>query len=329
MTRMRLIAGSGRSGTTWVQDALATANGLRPIFEPLHPAVSAVGERYAFRALAPDESHPDLRRYLDDVCFGRKQTLWTTYRRQRRWLFPPREKVSTWRDATRIYRNWKMFLSDVPSLMRMSRGQFPLIKCIRANLMLGWLSRQFECSTVLLVRHPGAVIESKLQGFWNVQAVLAGFRGDPRFHELTGGRYHSLLNRDQTPVEGMAALWVIENQYAVEHAARDGVTVVFYECLTSRPNLEWRRICRALSLSNIPAPEVIERPSQQSSPAFSASEVVTANAPRWMRSLSREQQKQIQEVLNQVEFGLYTMSDPKPQLGNYPQARNDATGLAR
>ncbi len=38
---------------------------------------------------------------------------------------------------------------------------------------------------------------------------------------------------------------------------------------------------------------------------------------------------QIQEVLDQVEFGLYTMSEPEPQLATHPQARNDATGLAR
>ncbi len=233
------------------------------------------------------------------------------------------------RDAARVYRNWKMFLRDVPSLTRMARGQVPLVKCIRANLMLGWLSRQFECSTVLLVRHPGAVVESKLQGYWNVPAVLDGFRRDSRFHELTGGRYRSLLDRDPTGVGGMAALWVIENQYAIEHAARDGVTVAFYECLTSKPDLEWQRICRALSLANVPSPEVIARPSQQSSPAFSASEAVAADVPRWMRSLTPEQQDQIQDVLDQVEFGLYKMSDPEPQLAAIPQTRDGAIGIAR
>jgi len=40
MHGMKLIAGSGRSGTTWVLDALADANDLRPVFEPLHPMVS-------------------------------------------------------------------------------------------------------------------------------------------------------------------------------------------------------------------------------------------------------------------------------------------------
>ena len=67
---MRLIAGSGRSGTTWVQDALAAANDLRPVFEPLHPAVSEIGARYAYRALSRNDEHPELQRFL--------QTRWAT-----------------------------------------------------------------------------------------------------------------------------------------------------------------------------------------------------------------------------------------------------------
>jgi len=329
MTRIRLIAGSGRSGTTWVQDALATANGLRPIFEPLHPGVSPIGERFAFRALSPDESHPELLRFLEEVCFRQSHALWTRYRRQRRWLFPPRERFSTFTDATRVYRTWKMFLKDIPWLTRLARGQVPIVKCIRANLMLGWLVRQFGCSAVLIVRHPGAVAESKLQGSWNVPKVLDAFRKDSNFDELTGGRYRSLLNRDPTGLEGMAALWVIENQYAIEHAARDGVTVTFYECLTSKPEHEWQRICRALNLSNIPSPEVIARPSQQSSQAFSASEAVGEHRPRWMQSLSPQQRDQIQKVLDEVEFGLYTMSDPEPKLAAISQMRNCSMGLTR
>jgi hypothetical protein len=162
-----------------------------------------------------------------------------------------------------------------------------------------------------------------------VPAVLDGYRSDSRFHELTGGRYRSLLDRYPAGVGGMAALWVIENQYAIEHAARDGVTVAFYERLKSNPELEWQRICRALRLPNVPPPEVIARPSQQSSPAFSASQAIAADDPRWMRSLSPGQQDEIQAVLDQVEFGLYKMSDPEPQPGAIPLSRDDTVGIAR
>src|SRR5262245_48320131 len=101
MHGMRLIAGSGRSGTTWVLDALATANDLRPVFEPLHPHLSRVGDRYAHRALTAEEQHPDLEEFLAGVCAGRGIPLWTKYRRQGRWLMPPPSQFTTRRDAGR------------------------------------------------------------------------------------------------------------------------------------------------------------------------------------------------------------------------------------
>ena len=88
MPGMRLIAGSGRSGTTWVQDALADANDLRPVFEPLHPWVSDTRREVRAPGLSADEDHPDLRQFMIDVCAGRRDQLWTKYRRQYRLLFP-------------------------------------------------------------------------------------------------------------------------------------------------------------------------------------------------------------------------------------------------
>ena len=72
MTPIRFIAGSGRSGTTWIQDALAAANGLRPVFEPLHPYLSDIGGRYAHRAMSADEEHAELKAFLTgSLCRAR------------------------------------------------------------------------------------------------------------------------------------------------------------------------------------------------------------------------------------------------------------------
>ena len=94
MRGMKLIAGSGRSGTTWVLDSLAKANGLRPVFEPLHPHVSEVGNRYAHRALRASDPCPDLEQFFSEVVAGRALPLWTQYRRQIRWLLPPPAEAS-------------------------------------------------------------------------------------------------------------------------------------------------------------------------------------------------------------------------------------------
>ena len=313
MPGMRLIARAGRSGTTWVQGPLADPNDLRPVFEPLHPWVSDIGVKYAHRALSPDEDHPDLRRFMIDVCAGRRDQLWTKYRRQRRLLFPPPGQIVS-RDRLAItYRYWEKFLKELPELRAASKRSTPLVKDIRTNLMLGWLSRQCGCRTVLIVRHPGAVLESEMRGHWSAVTVLDRFRNDRRLHELTSGRYRDLLARTLSPVEALATRWVIENQWPVQRASIDGVTVVHYEHLTTSPETEWPRMCRALGLANVPSEAARARPSQQSAIQGSVASQSSAREPGWMKRLAEEQVARIQNVLNEVGFTLYAMDDPAPR----------------
>ena len=123
MSVLKLIAGSGRSGTTWVLDALAVANKLRPVFEPLNPWASAIGEKFAHRALAPEDPHPDLLEYFLGVCAGKHQRLWTQYRRQPRWLFPPRAKLASVSDVANLMHVWQKFLGEVPRLAQCRPGR--------------------------------------------------------------------------------------------------------------------------------------------------------------------------------------------------------------
>jgi hypothetical protein len=324
---MRLIAGSGRSGTTWVQDALADANDLRPIFEPLHPWVSELGVKYSHKALSADEEHPDLRQFMADVSAGRRNRLWTRYRRQSRLLFPPAGKLASREGLAGLYRYWEKFLREFPDLRAASRRPAPLFKDIRANLMLGWLARHCDCRTVLILRHPGAVLESEMRGGWNAGSVLDRFRRDPRLHALTGGRYRALLARELSPVEALATRWVIENQWPVERATDDGVTVVHYEHLKSTPETEWPRMCRALELTNVPSEAVRARPSQQSATEGSAASQSSTRQPGWMKRLTEEQIAHIQGVLDEVGFTLYTMDAPEPKVDDR-QARVVARGAA-
>jgi hypothetical protein len=309
---MRLIAGSGRSGTTWVQDAMVAANGLRPVFEPLHPYVSEIGNRYAHRALAADDVEPDLERFLNEVCAGRRHRLWTQYRRRGHWLLPPPSEFGTRQDAARVLNHWTKFLRQLPHFAIAARRSKPLVKCIRANLMLDWLSRRLGWKIVLVVRHPGAVIESELRSGWNARFALDRFRQDCTLHRLTGGRYRALLERKMSSIEELAARWVIENQWVTELALANGVTIVHYEHLKSAPEREWRRIRVALCLDRAPPPEIIARPSQQSAPKRSTTHSAKSG-PRWVSSLSREQVAQIQGILNLSGVELYSMDDPEPR----------------
>ncbi len=326
---MRLIAGSGRSGTTWVLDALATANKMRPVFEPLHPKVSKFGERYGHRALAPDELHPELQRFLEDVCAGHKERLWTQYRCQRHFLVPSPADLRTITDVASLGHRWRKFLQEVPGLAKMSTRREPLVKCIWANLMLGWLSRQCKFRIVLVVRHPGAVAESELRNAWSAKFALDRFRGDRKLHELTNGRYWALLEQKLTPIEELAAQWLIENQWSIETAPANGVTVVFYERLKSLRDSEWERIQKAFDLQCMPDAAMLARPSQQTAPQGSGIDPSATGRPRWQRVLSQEQMSQIQRILDHAHFDLYSMSNAEPREAPNTAVLAETTGFAR
>ena len=78
--RPRIVVGFGRSGTTWVQDVVAESNGLRAVFEPLHPALlRKAGLTHAdFREA--DDDDPDLQDYLERYLSGDFHSLWADYR---------------------------------------------------------------------------------------------------------------------------------------------------------------------------------------------------------------------------------------------------------
>jgi len=325
MLGMKLIAGSGRSGTTWILDSLAKANGLRPVFEPLHPYVSEVGNRYAHRALKAADCCPDLEHFLAEVIAGRALPLWTRYRRQIRWLVPPPAEFSTRHDAGRTVRRWGKLFRDLPELFIATRRKHPLVKCIRANLMLDWLVRGQGCRVVLIVRHPAAVIESELRASWNADFALDRFSKNKTLHELTNGRYLRLLGDRLSPIEGLAARWVVENQWVVEQAAESGVCVVHYEHLRSSPESTWPVVIRALDVERAPDPELLAIPSQQSSPQSADPEPLSRRT-RWLKALSTDQLAAIQGVLDSVECDLYSVAGPEPREAPCPVVRAAAAG---
>lgn len=74
---LRLIAGSGRSGTTGVLNALAEANALRHISEPLHTDTSAVGQKFGHAYLTRDSVWPGLEGLFSAAACGVLCTIWT------------------------------------------------------------------------------------------------------------------------------------------------------------------------------------------------------------------------------------------------------------
>jgi len=153
-SRAILLTGSGRSGTTWITDILASSPGIQLIFEPLFPMWSREVEdltgwhetdqevhsshirSYYLRATG---NYPGWERYLPRVLEGKIRNYWTDYRRDA--FFPSRF----------------------------------LFKFVRANLMLGNIYENFKPKIVYTIRHPCAVVASRMAISWHVD--VAGYLG--------------------------------------------------------------------------------------------------------------------------------------------------------
>ena len=326
---MRVIAGSGRSGTTWVLDCLADANALRPVFEPLHPARSEIGARYAYKLIEPGESHPELQHYFEEIQSSHHWSTWTTYRSSLERLFPRRAKLFSLEELRRARYHWRQLLKNFWTLQRAARRDEPLIKCIRANLALGWLVKSLGARVVMIVRHPCAVVESQHRlgtngRAWNPSPVLDRFRADRRFNECTQGAYLELMNQKLTTLEALTLLWVMENKWAVDRAADYGYSLVSYEELLAEPETQWLRICKALSLAHVPTLINLQRPSQQSSRDLLAHG--TTPDTTWVRRFGTDQLAQIQRVLDETHFDLYRVGSTHPDMPlahSVSEARHD------
>lgn len=221
------LSGSGRSGTTWLGQVLAANPGSAFLYEPLHSWFASFPED-----LSPAITDASDRPY---IRVGSSNPSWTRYI----------ARVLEGRGFTR-----RTLLSGVPArqrpraIWRALAGNRLVIKEIRSNLMLDWLTSTFGVRVILITRHPCAVVASQAARNWGTKRnVLDSFFSQPEFVEdhLRGDLHH--LNRDNldTGLKRLAARWAIENRVALETARNnDMVLPVAYErlVLNSRSELE-------------------------------------------------------------------------------------------
>lgn len=71
-----IIAGSGRSGTTWVLDSLADVNRMRTVFEPLNPAGAPAAAPMAYQYIEAAADAPELMAFMERVFSGNMRCLY-------------------------------------------------------------------------------------------------------------------------------------------------------------------------------------------------------------------------------------------------------------
>lgn len=175
-----LLLGSGRSGTTWLAELIASHTAGRIVFEPLYPFAGIAPPGMARQKyLAIDEEYPELHEALAPVIHGESRSRWTDQFNDR-WIY-----------------------------------HFRVVKFIRANMLLGWLARSFPAARMAyVVRNPADVVRSQLRHGWpndlgyflDQENLCADY---PRFPA-------EIPELAQTQFERAIAWWVMSNRVALD-----------------------------------------------------------------------------------------------------------------
>jgi len=321
-----VIAGSGRSGTTWILDVIASATNLRTVFEPLHPVVGAVAGEFANRYISPSADPPRLRSFMDKLFKGEMRGLWTDYRVIPDRLLPTTRILVSQREAYTLYTRYRDLCRGVVAF-RWRRSEGIAVKFIRANLMLEWIRYNYDVKILFALRHPCAVIESKLRldaaakkaglhkgaADWDPFSLLERYFSDGDLGRDFIDNIKAQIDTAQiNSVEAHALVWCIENARVLKSVEKNADCLVYYEHLVTNGRGAWMQVFEKLGYSGELTDAWINEPSQQASQDFKESGSKKARISRWLDRLSEQDKQSIQRIFDIFDIKVYSAFDPLP-----------------
>ncbi|MEO1129077.1 MAG: sulfotransferase [Planctomycetota bacterium] len=267
-----LIAGSGRSGTTWLAELVNHRRDCRVLFEPFFarevPAAAAFHRRQYVR---PGDDRPDLAGAARAILGGEVRGPWIDAQTTARFAYHRR-----------------------------------IAKEIRGNLFLPWLRTVMpDMPIILVVRHPCAVIASQVRMGWKAhvrdlpeQDALLADHLEPHRDLLAG-----LSDDDDDVIARSALLWCLETRVPLTMSSRDEIHVMFYEHLVREPEQELARLGTLVDDSELTtlAGDALSRPSALARP-WSAVQRGDDPVESWTSQVQPREQRIVEQML--TRFGL-------------------------
>lgn len=264
-----VVAGSPRSGTTWLAELVSALPGAAVLFEPLQSNEVPEARQCGFHrgtCLVPGQVDDAKQQYLERALRGEVRNAWTVSR------------ISLWEAA---------------------RHRFWIVKFVHANLLLGWLCERFPVRPpALIIRHPCSVVASQLKMWqahcWREEELQEVLALRPEFRPLVEGL--------QTPAQRLAALWCIEQSGPLSLPRPWPFRLVCYERLVRGGADELERLLTGWELPLTAA--AVERLGVASTTTQRDSHLLRRGDPlaAWRKKLNRSQIAEILEVV--AAFGL-------------------------
>lgn len=272
--RSILIAGTARSGTTWLAEIIASQVACRIMFEPFHSIkVKAFRTFEYFQYVRPATENAQLYAYCDTVLRGRIRHPWID------------------REAAIL------------------RPDYRLIKEIRANLFLKWMQQRFPQAPLLfIIRHPCAVVLSRLQLQWATDSDIASFLCQPQLIKDFLSDKMDIITQVRSDAAKHALIWCINNIVPLQQFAPKDLPIVFYEHLVAHPDVAIPAVFQRIGITAY-QDSVYKMTQKPSATSKKHSAIVTGadQLTQWQNKLSS---RQIDDVLAMVAaFGLDVIYD--------------------
>ena len=267
LSKSILVAGSARSGTTWLGDIISAQIPCRTLFEPFNcDLVPSYRDFHYFQYMRPGMENSEFQAFAQKVLTGKIRNRWIDHQNER------------------IFSSYR------------------LIKEIRANLALKWLRDHFsEVPILFLIRHPCAVVLSRMELGWATDTDIEPFLLQQDLVEDHLANYLDLIENASSDEEKHAIIWSVSNLVPLKQFKPGELRKVYYENLCTGHETELRSIFNVIGFRYEPDLININRPSTT---ARMKSAVVTGQnkIARWKSEL---RPSQIEKILRVVDaFGL-------------------------
>jgi hypothetical protein len=275
------LAGSGRSGTTWISEILNADRSFRYIFEPFNCRKTAEWRNYEFQQYFP-------RRHDDPQAVAAAAQIL----------------------SGRVHNAW------VDSQNRAILARRRLVKDIRANLMLGWLKEQFPAMPlVLLVREPLAVIASRRRLGWGPALGLERLRRMPGLVEEHLDPHMGFIESRADDEFAMQVInWCVEHLVPLRQLREGEYHLLSYEAVLAEPLAAIRPVFDYLGLAIGPRHIAqLDRPSATASAQRRRQGTAVATAAPAGRGFSGEERASAGEILQRFGLGRLPGSSASPE----------------
>lgn len=299
-TRRIIVSGLPRSGTSWVAKALSFAPGFTYYREPdNYDHVEGAYPYFNNLYLPAGEDDPCYHQHMTHALNGQIATPFTMSQNPGPLL-------------GRLPRKWSDYLGHQFPLLYL-RQPHCLVKLVRSNLALEWLSEHFpDARQVHVLRHPCGVFASWQRHGWEPEPIK--LLDNERLVQEHLWPYTTIIQEAQSFWERAGALWgsiykVIEAQLAghpswvlVEHEWLCQDPVANFQTLYGMLDLAWNDQVQS-SLKSL------NQPPKNRSP-YSLKRQASQEIDKWKRQLRSEEVAECRQVIEKFKVGFYSDFEP-------------------